>query len=283
MGKYSLALALFLSAATVDSFNNFQPYSLSHQRERVSSRAATSKFQRGVSVSSDYPDSGGESIGDALNSVTNAAKDSISQVVSDFPDTDEAEIALKQRQVGDRVKTYSVTLPLASKQIEGKAPLLAMGFRVGQINPGRTFADTELDMDTLEFETPEAEVDGVETIDRAELARRVDGDFKGLIVSSVTEGGAAWAAGVRAGDILRTTSATMGGKLWLKSTLEGVRSAVSSRKATSRSIAFEFQTLAETVDNQFELTLSRPIGIELRGTKHENEDPIIKRFNFLRD
>jgi hypothetical protein len=50
--------------------------------------------------------------------------------------------------------------------------------------------------------------------------------------------------------------------------LEGVRSVIQSRKAVSGSIQFELQRLGEAMDNHFELTLSRPIGLELKG-KHK--------------
>jgi hypothetical protein len=94
--------------------------------------------------------------------------------------------------------------------------------------------------------------------------------FDGVVVSSVTRGGLAWQAGVRAGDVLAATSATIGSKLWPKSTLDGVRSAISSRKVISSSMDFEFRRLtvdkveAESVQS-FELSLARPIGINVEG------------------
>ena len=56
----------------------------------------------------------------------------------------------------------------------------------------------------------------------------LDESFDGVVVSSVARGGLAWKSGVRAGDILTATSATMGNKLWPKSTLDGIKSAISS-------------------------------------------------------
>jgi hypothetical protein len=211
----------------------------------------------------------GDSLSDALNSVKSAAVDSISKAVSDEPDLDEAEIALKKRLVGERVKTYTVTLPLASSSMEGKSQLLSMGMTLCKISKGRTFGVNELNLDTLEYEraTTFEKTEWVQRMDPERLGRKIDGEFQGLVVSSVVEGSAAWAAGVRAGDVLKGSSATIGANVWPKSTLEGVRSALLSRKVTSRSIQLELQRLGEGVDNQFELTLARPIGIELQGNK----------------
>jgi hypothetical protein len=208
-----------------------------------------------------------DSLGEALSTVTNAARDSITEAVSDEPDIEEAEIALKQRMVEKRVKTYAVTLPLASTPIEGKSTVLSMGITLGQIRKGRTIDSTSLNLDTLRFDESDGSqgTKGLQKMDEASLRRRVDGEFQGLVVSSIVEGSSSWVAGVRAGDILKTTSATIGAQLWPKSTLEDVRSAIVSRKATPGSIQFEFQRLGEAVDNQFELTLSRPIGLELKG------------------
>ncbi|KAL3913808.1 MAG: hypothetical protein SGILL_006345, partial [Bacillariaceae sp.] len=104
-------------------------------------------------------------------------------------------------------------------------------------------------------------------MDLGTIQRRIDGEFQGLVVASVEKESAGWMAGVRPGDILKTSSATIGSQLWPKSTLEGVQSAMVSRKAVSESVQFEFQRLGEIVDNQFELTLSRPIGLELKETE----------------
>jgi hypothetical protein len=99
----------------------------------------------------------------------------------------------------------------------------------------------------------------------------LDESFDGVVVSSVARGGLAWKSGVRAGDILTATSATMGNKLWPKSTLDGIKSAISSRKVISPTMDFEFRQLtSDEVDSTevvqtFELSLSRPIGINVEG------------------
>jgi len=207
-------------------------------------------------------------ISDALNTVTTAARDSIVNAVRDEPDTDEAKIALKQQQVQGRTKTFVVTLPLPSfTAIEERSQLLTMGLSLCQVNKGREFQGLELDLDSLNF----LKMDSIETqdnvmrLDEVALSRRITGEFQGLVVCAVRKDCAAWTSGVRPGDIVKATSATMGSQRWPKSTLDGVRSVIQSRKAVSQSIQFEFQRLGEAVDNQFELTLTRPIGLELQG------------------
>ena len=244
-------------------------------------RQTTNKLPRHVSASSSSPEFSGNNnvdvIGDALSSVTS----SLSEVVSDMPDVDEEAIATKKRLMEERTKTYSVTLPLVSSQLESKSSVLSIGMTLRQITKGRTLEDDVLNMDTLSTNSKTGQdSEKVQYMDEASLLRRVDGEFQGVVVASVLEGSSAWVAGVRAGDILKTTSATMGAKLWPKSTLEGVRSAVSSRKLTSGSIQFEFQRLGEAVDNQFELTLTRPIGLELRG-RHSKLTSDCKKFVVL--
>ncbi len=229
-------------------------------------------MQRQVSSSSSNPEFTPNSgaLGEAFNSVTHAARDSIANVVRDEPDSDEARIAWKQQQVKQRIKTYTVTLPLTSSSIiEGKSQVLSMGMSLCQVNKGREFEGLELDLDSLEFLKTDAvqETEGIERFDEAFLSRCISGEFQGLVVSSVTKEGAAWVAGIRPGDIFKSSSATVGAQRWPKSSLEGVRSAIQSRKAVSGSIQFELQRPREAVDNQYELTLTRPIGLELQGNQ----------------
>ena len=55
--------------------------------------------------------------------------------------------------------------------------------------------------------------------------------------------------------------------MWPKTTLDGVKSAISSRKVTSQSMAFQLQRFVEetVVDDQYELSLVKPIGLEIEG------------------
>jgi len=284
MVRYGAAIAVLLSAS-VSSVNSFSNVELS---SRNLARHTTCTWQRQVAArSSEYDNNNNnnknknKSVGDAVDALTTAARDSIHKAVvsADEPDLYEAEIALKKKLVQERSKTYTVTLPL-SKAAATSSSILSMGVTLRQINKGRVLSPDELVLDTLsiqraarvEVDTDTEQVEEQDTIDRFDfdlpsLARKVKGDFTGTVVSSVSKKSAAWAAGVRAGDILKSTSATLGDALWPKSTLEGVRSAISSRRATSGRIQLEFQRVSQVVDNQFELTLNRPIGIQLQETE----------------
>ena len=181
----------------------------------------------------------------------------------------------------------------------------AVGMSLRQVSPGRKLSELALDVDTLRFQSFVDELQGRTVMDdntvedgdigvdganeqrlkndesigsiqvlQNSLLERYRDVFDGVVVSSVARGGLAWQAGVRAGDVLMGTSATLGNKLWPKSTLDGVRSAISSRKVLSSTMEFEFRRLGaegefETIDGvkAFELNLSRPIGINVEGER----------------
>lgn len=316
MVRYGTALAVLLlsaSASSVYSFSNFEPSStistitsISRRTKKNNLLTTTTTTQRQVAArSSDFDNK--SSVGDAVDALTSAARDSIHKAVvaadDDEPDLYEAEMALKKKlvlvqasQEQQQSKTYTVTLPLSkavlaaaggtasktatstSASSSASKPILSMGVTLRQINKGRVLLPEELVLDTLSIQTAaRVDVKDVDMLNMNEeedtiefdlptLMRKVKGDFSGTVVTQVSKKSAAWAAGVRAGDILKSTSATLGDALWPKSTLEGVRSAISSRRATSGSIQLEFQRVSQVVDNLFELTLTRPIGMELKGT-----------------
>jgi hypothetical protein len=270
MVRYGIALAALLSATTttqVNSFQSFQPDSLK-SRENISSRRGVGyDMKRDISASSSTPEyPNGDALGEAVMSVAEAARDTLSKAVSDEPDASETGIALKKRQVQERSKTYKVTLPLTASRVKANS-ILSTGLTFAQISKGRTFSEEQLSLDSLRIGKFNIKVDdeNVQAMDREKVERTVDTNFQGVVVSTVIQGSAAWTAGVRAGDMLKSTSATLGDALWPKSTLEGVLSAVSSRRASSGSIQLEFQRMGNVVDNQFELTLTRPLGMELKG------------------
>jgi hypothetical protein len=171
-----------------------------------------------------------------------------------------------------------------------------VGMSLRQVTSGRRLSELALDVDTLRFQSFVDELQGRTVLeeDIEEEAEEGGGEdhlllgsiqvlqnsalnelresFDGVLVSSVARGGLAWEAGVRAGDVLVGTSATIGNKLWPKSTLDGVRSAISSRKVLSSTMEFEFRRLGSQVGDaavdgveSFELNLSRPIGINVEG------------------
>jgi hypothetical protein len=306
---HAFTLLLASSTATVDAFHQHNPLSVPlssstqspmrqqqelqyNQVDRAGTAAATysspkrrSTMVRPVSASASSPspsELGDQSSNNHLNSLTNAAVDFVAGL--DQPDLDAADIDRRRRLLQNRndQKTYRVTLPLASKSTTAVMPssaVLQIGISLCQISPGRKIdADLRLNLNTLEVEYSKAFIDGSSStsdsqqeMNLASIQRRIDGEFQGLVVASVEKGSAGWVAGVRPGDILKSTSATIGSQLWPKSTLEGVKSALMSRKGVSQSVQFEFQRLGEIVDNQFELTLSRPIGLQMKGTEKEEE------------
>ncbi len=195
--------------------------------------------------------------------------ESLSGAVDDSDDEIEEEIARRRRKVRERSGTYQVKLPILAE--EGSLPK-PWGFSLCQVDVGARPKEVSLNVDTLQYEarsTPTSPDQGgassVQVLDCASMAAKLDSDFKGVVVSSVVRGGVAWNAGVRAGDILTATSATVGDALWPKRNLEGVKSAILSRRIMAGSMALEFRRLSVVVDNQFELTLSRPIGIQIEG------------------
>ncbi|KAL7488499.1 hypothetical protein ACHAW6_014093 [Cyclotella cf. meneghiniana] len=184
---------------------------------------------------------------------------------------------------------------LASLVAKGQEIALqnTVGMSLRQVYAGKRLSELALDVDTLRFQSFVDELQGRTVLEsegeNGERNQNLSGGaiqvlqnsaletikdtFDGVLVSSVAKGGLAWEAGVRAGDVLIATSATIGNKLWPKSTLDGVRSAISSRKVLSPTMDFEFRRLGvhegtEQLNNinSFELTLSRPIGINVEDT-----------------
>jgi hypothetical protein len=260
-------LAVFaLIIASSSSFQSFQTIS-SFSQQRGSS--FTTRVTRRVSASSSNPDyTNNDSFGDAMDDITSKAQSSISRALSDEPDAYETELANRKRRVKERSQSYIVTLPLSKRSADGDSSILSMGLTLIEVKKGRTLSSQELVLDSLQVRSIDDmsdQGDDVLTLDQLMLNRKLDGDFQGILVNSVVKGSAAWAAGVRPGDILIATSATLGDGMWPKTTLGGVLSAVSSRRAAAASVQFEFQRIREAVDDQFELTLTRPIGLELKG------------------
>jgi len=171
--------------------------------------------------------------------------------------------------------TYSVRLPIASDANT------IIGVSLKEVNRG-VVSEVGLQIDSMRYITVEEEVtrmkkrectfgeDGedssIQVLDEKSLETS-----SGIVVSSVERGGLAWDLGVRAGDFVIATSATVGDKMWPKSSLEGIRSAISSRKVISSSMQVEFQRAGTSVPDaelvqEFELSLSRPMGIHIEDT-----------------
>jgi pentatricopeptide repeat protein len=99
----------------------------------------------------------------------------------------------------------------------------------------------------------------------------LDRNFAGCLVTAVLKDSAAWNQGVRPGDVLVATSATLGEGMWPKSNLVGVQSALSSRAAMADKFTLELQTPAvalvaaeKELDNRYELSIARPTGLQIQ-------------------
>lgn len=301
---FSLLLSVALTARPLDAFHSSTSTSRSGIKTRQSAITRRPVASSSSSSSSaDDVRLVGEALSSATNAAVDSIMSNL-QDTPDLDEAAVArrQQLVRGRSTTGVGQTYKVTLPLVGssspaarrrltttanagvqqsstssklhKQQEAQTQqqavsVLDMGIRLCQITRGRNvLMDRQLDLDSLEFKAvlEDAESPSLSSsLDTTNLRRRIDGELQGVVVATVQEGSAGWVAGVRPGDILKTSSATLGTQLWPKSTLEGVRSAVLSRRAVAGSIQLEFQRLAEVVDNQFELTLTRPIGLELKG------------------
>jgi len=155
-----------------------------------------------------------------------------------------------------------------------------LGFSLVQVSPGRKISNSNLDLDQFmgAEEATEDELALQQKMDWPTVAGQVSSEFKGLLVSSVTQGSAAWEGGVRAGDVLTSASATLGDALWPTSTLDGIQSALRSRKVTSPEASVDFIRIAaqdQTAMNQYQLTLQRPLGIEVQEEITKDGDAVV--------
>jgi len=164
-------------------------------------------LRRDMSASTLYNPEDSNDIQGAFRTMSSDYLDSLSGALSDDDDPYEVEIALKKQMVKARADrttlgTYRVSFVLA-------APL---GMTLCQMDPGLVFSDVDLNVDTLTSQA--APLTGANanlaTIDLKTTKERLGPSFRGLLVSSVVKEGRAWKAGIRPGDILAATSATVG-------------------------------------------------------------------------
>jgi hypothetical protein len=133
----------------------------------------------------------------------------------------------------DKTETQELATLVAKGQEIAVQNTVGMSLR--QVSSGRRLSELALDVDTLRFQSFVDELQGRSVMDDSEDGEVVGGDeetrnrgigsiqvlqksglemigdtFDGVLVSSVARGGLAWMAGVRAGDVLIGTSATIG-------------------------------------------------------------------------
>lgn len=171
--------------------------------------------------------------------------------------------------------TYRIQLPLVQQVSSVNYKTKLFGMTVVEVTPGLRISERELDLDTMRITI-------ANDPEEMQVPASLDLDFRGLLVKSVVPDSPAERVGVQAGDVLAAVSATIGGAVWPKSTLQGVQSALSSRRLTSGTVTLELRRLeseakkAEVVDAdveagvlansanpQYELTLTRPLSFQI--------------------
>lgn len=90
----------------------------------------------------------------------------------------------------------------------------------------------------------------------------------GIFVANVEKNSPAEQAGVKIGDLLLSSSATVGSATWPKSSLSSLRTSLSSRYKMSNDVTLIFRrpdSDAErtTIIEEYELQLDRPIGLQV--------------------
>jgi pentatricopeptide repeat protein len=204
----------------------------------------------------------------------------------------ETELSIQQKQeimrsrfatsASSQPGSYRVQIPLVQEAASSANVLFGMS--LAEASSGRAVSNRRLNLDTMSTEY----VDG----DAQEpWVQNLDVTFCGLVVTSVLRDSPMAQAGVQTGDVVTAISATMGANVWPTSTLQGIQSALSSRKITSGSVTFELQrpslalanekadsnvqsvdetsmaaSVAVTSDTQYELKLTRPLGFQIGET-----------------
>ncbi|CAM9397980.1 unnamed protein product [Phaeothamnion confervicola] len=116
---------------------------------------------------------------------------------------------------------------------------------------------------------------------RKPLGLELAQDDDGVAVHAVWRGSNAEAAGVKRGDRVVATSATLGGQMWEKTTVDGVVSAITSRLILADDVTVRLQrSLAghrsravpreRTVTRALEVTLKKPVGLVLRQARRRS-------------
>lgn len=182
------------------------------------------------------------------------------------------------RNAARQTVTYETSLPLFKTTTQEQS----VGMTLRQVEQDGQMSSVVLDMDTLQYVLVsnlgssndailESVGDGEEKVMSVEDTVE---EFVGVVVFSVKTDGIAYKSGVRPGDVVLATSATLGDQLWPKSTLEGIRSAASSRKILSNRSELEIRfhrsrehIAASEVVESFELSIPRPIGIQLQDSQ----------------
>jgi hypothetical protein len=203
MVKYEYAVGVLVALA-LGSSEAFSPARSVVAPLRLELRGL---LRRDMSASTLYNPDDKNDIQTAFQTMSSECLDSLSGALSDDDDPYEVEIALKKQMVKARADrptlgTYRVSFAMANP----------LGMTFCQMDPGLVFSDVDLDVDTLTSQA--APLSGANanlaTIDLKTTQERLGPNFRGILVSSVVKEGRAWKAGIRPGDIVAATSATVG-------------------------------------------------------------------------
>lgn len=304
MVRYGLALAFLVSqealfrGQTTSFAFAFQPVQQQSSTATKSFKSIIRSSRTIISVSASAMQDGmtsktpddvnlSSSLQAAVSNVTISYLDSLSVQAAEDDRTEAAAGARRERvlrRLGGSVgETYKITLPFSKHKAKAvsSSATKALGICIGQVaQGGSALSDYELDLDTLQivdatqksFESSgsassQQDPQAVVRMDAVNVLPRADISGAALLVSSVVKDSLAWQQGVRPGDLLMATSATMGDQMWPKSSLAGVQSALSSRRNMADSMSLEFRRMQDAVDNQFQLTLPRPTGMQMQDSE----------------
>lgn len=130
------------------------------------------------------------------------------------------------------------------------------GLALAPVKSGQIQSTQQLDLQTLEMQN-------IDTANIDDLY--IDPGFSGLVVTRVLPDSAALKAGIRVGHTLAAVSATLGDAAWPQSTIAGLSSALRSRQRLNSWVRLDLSrpALTATTMNQYELTLPRPLGLEI--------------------
>lgn len=137
--------------------------------------------------------------------MTKAGSEYLTSFLEEQQDEYEVEMEQKNRIVLEQRRQYDATLSLKE----------TLGITLCQVDAGQELSDYDLNLDSLVFESPPEPISQASsgealTMNPTQVQKRLDSNFKGIVVSSVVVGGHAWNNGIRPGDVLVSTSATLG-------------------------------------------------------------------------
>ena len=211
MVDYNFALAAILALSSTKSSNAF----LSVAPRKSTGKSAS--IARQISASSafnqfdPYGDDGddqAQKLRIAVENLENLGESLTDAILRDevLDAQDERMLEQRKQRVRERLspRGWIVNMSLAG----------TIGLSVAQVAPGRRLAPEALDLDSLTYRSISLdklpETGTLSAIDQQTVAEGLDADFSGLVVLSVEINGQAWTAGIRPGNILVATSATVG-------------------------------------------------------------------------